>query len=135
MRILIDNNLSPHLARALAALSKPHQIDVEHIRDKFKANTPDIEWIDALSADGGWTVISQDRLTRNPLEREALRRSGLIAFILAKGWTSLREWDKAWQLVRWWPRIIEQTGLVKGGAAFDVPVRFSGRGQFQQIRL
>lgn len=135
MKFLIDNNLSPYLARALAALSSPHDIEVIHLRDKFLKNTPDIEWINALSTEQGWSVVTQDRLIKNPLEKEALRRSGLTAFVLAKGWSAQLEWDKAAQLVRWWPRIIEQASLVRGGAAFQVPWKISGKGQFKQIQL
>ena len=98
-------------------------------------NTPDVIWIGALATEGDWCIITQDRLTKKSLEKEALRQSGLIAFILAKGWSGLKEWDKAWHLVRWWPRILTQAALVKGGAAFQVPVRFSGKGKFTQIRL
>ena len=135
MRFLFDNNLSPHLAKAIHVLSEPHGAEVQHIRDKFASNTPDHKWINALAAEGSWCIISQDRLTKNSLEKEALRRSGLTAFILAKGWIDHTEWEKAWHLMRWWPRIMEQADLVTGGAAFEVPFRFSGKGQFKQIKL
>ena len=135
MRYFFDNNLSIHLARAIAALCKPERIEVTHLRDKFPANISDVEWIDALASEQDWVVISQDRLTRNPLEKEALRRSGLIAFILVKGWSRHREWDIAAQLVRWWPRIMEAAEMVQGGAAFEVPWNVTGKGKFKQIRL
>jgi hypothetical protein len=133
VKFLVDNNLSPYLAKALAALCEPDSIEVKHLRDKFAANTPDVDWIGALAAEGDWAVVSQDRLTRKSPEREALRRSGLTAFILAKGWSQLGEWDKAWHLVRWWPRIMASAGLVSG--AFEVPVVFSGQGKLKQIAL
>ena len=135
MNFFFDNNLSPYLARAIGALSEPDGIQVIHLRDKFAPSTPDIIWLAELAKEGGWAIISQDRLTRNQLEKEALRRSGLVAFILAKGSSSLREWDKAWRIVRWWPRILEQAELIAGGAAFEVPVRFVGKGKLQSIRL
>ena len=135
MRFLFDNNLSPHLAKAIDALCKPDGIEVRHIRDKFAGDTPDTEWIAALAAEVDWCIVSQDRLTKNPLEKEALRRSGLTAFILQKGWIALTAWEKAWRLVRWWPRIMDQARLVEGGAVFAVSVRFSGKGKFKQIML
>lgn len=135
MKYFFDNNLSPYLARALSALCEPGNVEVFHLRDKFAANVSDIEWIETLGAEGQWTVISQDRLMRNPGEKEALRRSGLIAFVLGKGWSDQREWDKAWRLIRWWERIMEQAELIQGGAVFEVPVRFSGKGRFRQVRL
>jgi PIN like domain len=132
LKFLIDNNLSPYLAMALAALCEPESVLVRHLRDKFNSETPDIEWIGVLATEGDWAIVSQDRLTRKSPERDALRRSGLTAFILARGWTDLREWDKAWHL-RWWPRIMASANLVSG--AFEVPVKFSGHGKLRQIGL
>lgn len=135
MNFLLDNNLSPALARALDELSKA-EWDGSHtvtcLRDKFPANTPDAEWIVALSGEGGWAVITHDRFNKGQ-EREVLRRAGLIVFMLNKSWSSQRFWNKANQLVRWWPRIVEQAEGVRGGAAFSVSWKFSGKGKFEQI--
>ena len=135
MRFLFDNNLSQYLAKAIHALCEPHGVGVEHLREKFPHNVQDREWIAALGAEGGWSIVSQDRFTKSSLEKEALRRSGLVAFIMAKGWANHKEWEKAWRLVRWWPRIMEQANLVEGGAVFEVPVRFVGKGKFRPIKL
>ncbi len=131
----MDANLSPHLARALGALCAPDGNVVEHIRDKFPHSTPDVEWIAALAKEGGWVIISQDRFHKNPLEKEALRLAGLTVFVLKRSWVGQKNWEKASRLVRWWPRIVEQADLVTGGAVFEVPYKFSGKGRFQQIRL
>ena len=135
MRFFFDNNLSPYLAKALAALCESQDVAVEHLREKFPVATTDVEWIRRLADEGDWSVITQDRLIRNPLEKEAFRQSGLTAFVLTKTWAGHRYWEKAAQLVRWWPRIMEQAGLVEGGAAFEVPWRFSGKGKFKALRL
>ncbi len=135
MKFFFDNNLSPYLAKALDALCAPEGIAVEHLRQKFPEDISDVEWIERLAKEGEWSVITQDRLIRNPLEREAFRRSGLTVFVLTKAWANHRNWEKAAQLVRWWPRIMEQAGLVEGGAAFEVPWRFSGKGKFKTLRL
>jgi hypothetical protein len=79
-------------------------------------------------------VVTHDKLNKG-LEREAPRRAGLIVFFLDKGWASRKFWDTAHNLVRWWPRVIEQAEGIQGGAAFKVPYKFSGKGQFQQVKL
>ena len=132
MKFLVDNNLPPALAKALDALSEPSGHFAVHLKEKFAADTADSDWIDALAQDGGGSVITQDKLNKG-LEREALRRAGLIVFFLDKGWSHHAFWDKAHNLVRWWPRIIEQSGGIRGGAAFKVPYNFSGKGQFEQV--
>jgi hypothetical protein len=69
------------------------------------------------------------------MEREALRKSGLIVFVLHKQWTQQRFWAVSHNLVKWWPAILEQSQKIKGGAAFRVPWQFTGGGRFEQIRL
>lgn len=134
MRFFVDNNLPPALAKALNALSESSGHSVIHLRERFSANTPDADWIEALSQEGGWSVITHDKLNKG-LEREALRRAGLIVFFLDKGWSNHQFWGIAHNLVRWWPRIIEQSEGIRGGAAFKVPYNFSGKGQFEQVKL
>ena len=136
MRFFFDNNLSSHLAAGIRELSKgsagptTHAI---HLRERFKPNVADHDWIPALANDGEWAVISQNGFRKNDLEREALRKSALIVFVLSKQWSSHTYWDKAQNLVRWWPSIENYVARVQGGAAVRVPWRMSGR--FEQIRL
>lgn len=134
MKLFVDNNLPPALARALHALSEPSGHCAVHLKEKFQQDISDSDWITTLSNEGGWSVVTHDKLNKG-LEREALRRAGLIVFFLDKGWSNHQFWDKAHNLVRWWPRIIEQSEGIKGGAAFKVPFNFSGKGQFEQITL
>lgn len=137
MKLLLDNNLPPALARALHELTIREWEDlhmVTHLRDRFPANTPDTEWIATLAQEDEWVVITHDRLNKG-LEREALKRAGLKVFFLDRSWKDHNFWDKAVQLARWWPRIVEQAEGISGGAAFQVPWNFRGKGQFGQVTL
>lgn len=136
MKFFCDANISPHLAKALNSLSLPENHLVQHLREKFDPRTPDITWIRALADEGGWAVITRDRaMSRQPVEQEVLRRSGLTVFMLAKAWGSQDHWSMSAALVRWWPKIIEQACLIEGGAAFEVPFGFTGRKRLKQIKL
>lgn len=133
MNFLLDNNLAPAFASALNALSQKDNHTVEHLRSRFASHTPDVVWIEELKSQGRWTIISQDHFRKSDLEKRVLRDCGLVIFCLDKHWVKARYWDKAHNLVRWWPLIIEQTNLISGGAAFRVPWRISGQGKFAQI--
>lgn len=136
MNFFCDANISLHLAHALQHLSKPEGHHVEHLGDRFPLDVSDTEWVTTLAREGRWAVITHDRaMSRRPLEQEALRRSGLIVFMLARAWNSQTQWSQAAALVRWWPKLIEQATLVAGGAAFEVPFGFSGKKRLRQIRL
>lgn len=137
MNFLLDNNLPPAYARALQALSKAEwdgAHTVIHLKDRFAQNTPDETWINALANEDYWTVITHDQLNKG-LEREVLRRAGLIVFMLDKSWKDHKFWDKSHQIIRWWPRIVDQAEGMRGGAAFKVTWNFSGKGRLQQITL
>jgi hypothetical protein len=122
LKVFLDNNLSPALARALHALLETEGDQVVHLIERFAPDTADRVWIDALGAEGGWIIISADRrINRNPIEREAWRRSRLVVFFLGPQWRRLRNVEIAWRLLRWWPRIEEQARLVSPPAAFELP--------------
>lgn len=53
----------------------------------FPPNTTDEAWIETLSKQGGWSIVTHDKLNKG-LEREALRRAGLIVFLLDRGWSN-----------------------------------------------
>jgi PIN like domain len=134
VKYFVDNNLPPALARAMHALGESYGHETWHLRQRFAQTTLDSAWISALSSEGGWSVITHDKLNKG-LEREALRKAGLIVFFLDKGWANHDYWGKACNLVRWWPRIIAQSEGISGGAAFRVPFNFSGKGRFEQVVL
>jgi hypothetical protein len=134
VKFFVDNNLPPALAHALNALSIPESHSVIPLKDKFSRDTADLIWIGGLSTEGDWIIITHDNLNKG-LEREALRQAGLLVFFLDKSWKNHNFWEKAHQLVRWWPRILEQADGIQGGAAFKVSWNFNGKGRFEQIRL
>lgn len=85
MKVLIDENLPPALAKALHALFEGDH-DVVHLRARFGPAVQDREWIETLSAEGRWIVISGDRrITRNRAEYMAFRNSRLVGFFLSRG--------------------------------------------------
>jgi hypothetical protein len=131
VKIFIDNCLPPRWAPALSALA---EVEAAHLRHKFQADIEDIDWIRILGDEGGWTIISGDaRITKLRHEKEAWLNSGLTAFFLVKGW-DLPFWDKTSLMVRWMPKILEQTRMVQPGAGFYVPVNFKN-GKFEQVPL
>lgn len=134
MKFFVDNNLPPHLARALNELTAHESHNVVCLRDKFPDDVKDVDWIKILSKEKDWIVITHDNLNKG-LEREALRQAGLVVFFLDKSWANHIYWQKSSQLVKWWPIIIRQAELIQGGAAFKVPWNVSGKGKLEQVKL
>jgi hypothetical protein len=120
VKFFFDNCLSPYLARAINELDRKNSL--MHLRDRFDPATDDATWIEALAREGGWTIVAGDtRIQKNPVNREAWRRSGMTAFFFQKGFTKLLAWEQAWRAVRSWPYITQTAALIKPGAGFLVP--------------
>jgi hypothetical protein len=120
LKLLLDHNLSPKLARALQALFDDHEVVA--LRDKFGVQTSDEEWITALDREGGWAVLTKDlRLRTRPHERAAMDRSRIVYFFLAGAWKKISVEETAARLIRLFPKMAAQTELAERGR-FELPI-------------
>jgi hypothetical protein len=112
LKLLLDHNLSPRIARSLQALFDQHEIVA--LRDKFSGNTPDPEWIEALDRERGWAVLTMDlRIRTRPHERAALDRTAIVYFFLSGSWRKLKIEEQAWCLIRLMPKMAQQTEIAE----------------------
>ena len=96
--------------------------------EKFNRNTADLVWIRQLGAEKDWVIVSGDtRIIKTPQLKAEWLLSGLTAFFLSPRWMSATYWPQISMLLRWWPNILEQSGLVESGAGFEVPYQAPGR--------
>ncbi|MCB1127833.1 MAG: hypothetical protein KDM81_15170 [Verrucomicrobiae bacterium] len=123
MRFFLDNNLSPRVARALHCLTEPTH-SVHHLKDRFRGDTPDVEWMKALAAESGWVVLSADTaISRNPHEVEAWKRAGHPIFFLKNAWVHQLFWEQAARLCHLFPTIIKHASKARKGDGFLVPFK------------
>lgn len=135
MKAQLDENLPRGLARALNSIAISDEHEIIHVLDLVAPGTSDVDLFEASIGAGVQVHITQDNHNRRPIEREAIARSGLIVFVLAKGWSSLTLYDKAARLIEWWPRIMNQAELITPPAMFRVPVRKVNKGRFEPIKI
>lgn len=122
MKVLIDENLPPALARSLNALFVGKH-EIVHVRERYGPGVKDLQWITELSAEGRWIIVSGDRrITRNKAEYNAFRASNLVGFFLSKGLYKSPLIKQMERLLALWPTIEAQSALVQGGAMFELPV-------------
>jgi hypothetical protein len=132
VKVLVDNNLSPRIARALNELFSPEH-EIIALRNKFAPDTSDEDWINALSADGRWVVISGDRrITRNNAEYNAFRNSHLVGFFLARGLYKAKVAKQMERVLVLWDNIETLARTVEGGAMFELQVKSH---RIRQLRL
>lgn len=125
MRLMVDNNLSPSLARSFQPLFDDHVFIA--LREKFPADTKDVDWIKALDAEGGWAVLTAERrLKTRPHERLALDRSKIVYFFLTGAWLKCSVPEMAWRLIRLVPLMASQAQLTESGL-FDLPFKANSK--------
>jgi len=123
VKVLLDHNLSPRLARALNALFGDDH-EVVSLRDKFPPNTPDVKWIKELSTEGGWVVISGDRaISRTRAEYEAFRSSKMIGFFLSRGLQKANVQHQMARLLVLWEGMEGLATSSKGGSMYELPMK------------
>jgi hypothetical protein len=122
LKLLLDHNLPPRLARCLQALfDKEHEIVA--LGEKFPVDVADLDWIKALDREGGWAVLTRDlRIRTRPHERAALDRSRIVYFFLAGSWRKYKVEETAARLIRLVPLMSAQTKLVERGR-FELPIK------------
>jgi hypothetical protein len=121
LKLLLDHNLAPRLAKSLQALFDRQEIVA--LRDKFAINTPDVEWIRTLDRERGWAVLTMDlRIRTRPHERAALDNSAIVYFFLAGSWRKCPVEEQAWRLIRLIPLMAQQTDIAERGR-FELPMR------------
>ena len=132
MRVVVDENLPPALAKSLDALFAGDHTII-HLRSRFGPGVDDIDWIKELSAEGNWVVISGDRrITKNRVEAQAFRNSNLVGFFLSKGLRKARVTKQMERLLALWETIEKQVPLVAGGAMFELPMKST---RLSQLKL
>jgi PIN like domain len=132
VRLLVDHNVSPYIARALAVMAEPDGHEVKAKRDKFEASVPipDTEWLGVLGREGGWAFLSDDhRIYSNPQERGAMLAARVIGFFLEPAWRkrNVTEYERAARLILWLPRLAQQCEAVAPPAAYKLPFRHTSR--------
>lgn len=122
MKVFFDHNMSPVLARAVRELFRDrHEIAI--LSEKFRRDATDMEWITALSREGRWLVISEDRrITKNDAERAAFRSSRLVGIFLAKAVHKAPVVKKMERLLAVWPALEALADTVEGGAMFELTI-------------
>lgn len=126
MRFVLDHNLAPNLARALALLVEPVGDYVTCLTDLGWQALDDEDWIPLLAKEGGWIVLTCDlNIVRHPYRQLVFRQSGLTAFFLLEAWSkgAVRGTEIAQRLLKLWPEITRLAAIHKPGTCFAVPYR------------
>ncbi len=130
MKVVIDENLSPALARALNALFVGER-EVVHIREKFGPGVKDADWIARLSSEGRWIVISGDAsIAKRKAEQAVFRHSRLIGFFLSPALNRAKVTKQMQRLLALWDDIEKIAKLVAGGAMYELPIS----GKIRQLK-
>jgi hypothetical protein len=131
VRVMVDNDPPPNLARALHLIVEADGDQVIALRDKFgRQNVKDEEWIETLGTEGNWAVLSADmRIAKQRPSRDAFVSAGLVGLFFPPSLQKATLAKQAARLLSIWPDIREQVRLNAHGC-FEMPAKGS---KFRQI--
>ena len=114
--------MPPVLAKALNPIIAVKGHAAFALRDKFPVTITDIDYFEELGRDSDWIVISKDRnnAKRAP-ERQAILKSGVLAFYLAKSVQRQSITEQAATILWQWEKIVEQRKNNRNGL-FELPI-------------
>lgn len=116
VKVLFDHNMPPRLARALHQIIEPDGHEAHALRDRFDTKITDIEYFEILGADKSWIVISKDNANaRKRAEREAIMRSGVLAFYLQPSVQKQPAHQQAATILWHWDKLVQQRQLNERG--------------------
>ena len=86
-----------------------------------RGDLTDLEWIEALSKEGGWIVFSGDRrITKNKAERDAFKKARLTGFFIGKALLKKGPVQQVYRLLHQWDKIEKIASAVDDGATYEV---------------
>jgi hypothetical protein len=120
VKLFIDHNLSPAIARSLQHLFPEHTFAA--LSDRFPVDISDTDWMAELDREGGWAVLTKDiRIRYRRHERLALDRSKILFFFLDGAWRKYAVPETAARLIRLVPLMSKQVEIADRGR-FDLPI-------------
>lgn len=122
VKVLFDHNMSPLIARALNVIVAPEGHLAIPLRDKFSIQIDDASYFTALGKDDDWIVISKDvKNAKRAPEREAIMRSGVLAFYLEPSVQRLKITEQAATILWQWDKLVSHRKTTRNGL-FLIPV-------------
>ncbi|WP_120501955.1 hypothetical protein [Roseovarius sp. EL26] len=119
VRVLLDHNMPPSIARALNELIKIDGHEAHPLRDIFPTNISDVDYFAKLNRD--WIVISKDlKNTRKRAERAAILRNNVIAFYLSPTLQKKKVNEQAAAILWHWDKMLNQRNSLQNGL-FQLP--------------
>ena len=122
VKVLFDHNMPPAIARAVHEIIKQDGHEAYALQDRFARNIADIDYFTELGRDGDWLVISKDTANaKKRAEREAIMRSGVLAFYLRPSVQKQPLAQQAATILWHWDKILQQRRLNERGL-FELPI-------------
>lgn len=129
VRFFFDEGLGQNLAHGLELIGK----NVEHVLDNFPAGTEDTVWLEYVGINKFAVVTKDKNIRKNPKEKAALLKYGVVAFYL--GGSEKSGHDIAKQLFIAWEKMeMLAAKRLKSGKASAFIVRPRG-GKIVEISL
>ena len=97
---------------------------ITHLDDdsRFVPETADVDWIEAIAAEEPKPILvtADINIARKPVERQALRASGLTVVFLKSRFHQLPFHTQAVKLLTIWPELVDKVSRCREPTAFEI---------------
>jgi hypothetical protein len=123
MKIYIDENTSPRVAKALHELERGGKsdsiADVSSIQDAFGKSIKDTDLIPKIANEKGIWITRDAKIMRKRTELEAIRGSEIGVFVIYPG-KKARHWDMVLLIINSWTKIKDISNTIPKPFAFKI---------------
>lgn len=111
LKIYIDENMAPQLARALNIIQEhlnseeKKTITVLSIKDAFKEGIADEDWIPTVGKEKGIVITQDRRIQSSRHQRELYMQHGVGIIFLKSPKSGMTFWQMFKHIVDWWDEI------------------------------
>jgi PIN like domain len=122
LKLFFDENISSILANELFEFYKTDypQLSIKHLRDFTRADSKDPVWIELLSKEPGWIVISADRgINSKPSEKLPMicKQYSISLIMLTSAAQKRGKAEQKQIIVNVWSEIVKFSELPAGSSA------------------
>jgi hypothetical protein len=111
LKIYIDENMAPQLAKALDVIQEHLNIEekkairVLSLKEVFGEGAKDEDWIPLIGKEKGIVITMDRRIQHSRHQRELYMQHGVGIIFLKSSKNGLTFWQMFMHLVQWWPDI------------------------------
>lgn len=136
MKIRIDENISPHLAKYIRVQVLRDGWELTHVREIGHGGKDDDHWITLFAKEGGNAIITgDDDFIKKPEAVNAVFDTGMRVIHLPKRFCNSQIDMQSAHLLLWWRRIEQKIETMSQRECYSPPWNLAQKGELRKTNI